>query len=273
MNSEQQMAHMTTRLLVTKADGLHTGTGFYVGFNVGNGRSKIFCVTNRHVLSGAKRCSLPITTAGADEMPQYGQAINFDLEDIADGTIFHPDDAVDLAAFPVHSLLNAMSENGHRPFIKAIRRDDIPKPEVFSDLSLAEDILMIGYPNGLFDAKNNMPILRRGITATSPSLEFNGQQVFVVDCACFPGSSGSPVFLHQPMGYRQPNGDLILGGGRSILIGVLFAGPQVSVAGEIVPRAIPTSAALAVRSQAMMHLGFCIRSTEIAFLDQFAKPD
>jgi len=57
---------------------------------------------------------------------------------------------------------------------------------------------MIGYPNGLWDHVNNLPLIRRGITASHPGVDYqiegqNGPGVTVIDMACFPDSSGSPV--------------------------------------------------------------------------------
>lgn len=268
MNIEQQMSHMTTRLVVHKASGQHYGTGFFLGYDLGNGSSAIFCVTNRHVLHNAVVCMMSITTADANGRPQYGETVQFTIEDIASATIFHPDPSVDLAAFPVAGIMNEMVEQGFRPFFKAIGRKDLPQADTYETLGIADDVVMVGYPNGLFDEVNNLPILRRGITATSPALKFNGKKEFVIDCACFPGSSGSPVFLHQPTGYRDhATGSFVIGSGRTVLIGILFAGPQVTVNGELVPKPIPTVSQIGVQSMAMMHLGYCIRATEVEFLD------
>lgn len=125
---------------------------------------------------------------------------------------------------------------------------------------------MIGYPNGLSDQHNNLPIVRRGITATPPSLDFNGQRQFVVDCGCYPGSSGSPIFTYQTVTTMDGGAAFSVGPPRISLIGVLFAGPRLTVAGDIVPREIPTSLSIEVRSMTMMHLGYCIKSTELAWL-------
>ena len=42
-----------------------------------------------------------------------------------------------------------------------------------SELSAVEEILMIGYPNGLWDAVNNYPLIRRGVTASHPAVDFD----------------------------------------------------------------------------------------------------
>jgi hypothetical protein len=37
-------------------------------------------------------------------------------------------------------------------------QDMIPSEEVYKDLNAVEEILMIGYPNGLWDEINNLPL-------------------------------------------------------------------------------------------------------------------
>ena len=45
---------------------------------------------------------------------------------------------------------------------------DIPcKDEIANTISRIEDITVVGYPDGIWDSYNNMPIVRKGITATS----------------------------------------------------------------------------------------------------------
>jgi hypothetical protein len=56
---------------------------------------------------------------------------------------------------------------------------------------------MVGYPISLWDSVNNLPLLRRGITATHPKIDYRGKPEFLIDAAVFPGSSGSPVYLYD----------------------------------------------------------------------------
>ncbi|MEB0261247.1 MULTISPECIES: hypothetical protein [unclassified Mucilaginibacter] len=90
---------------------------------------------------------------------------------------------------------------------------------------MLEEILMVGYPNGIWDQINNKPILRRGITATHPNFDYNGQKEVMIDTACFPGSSGSLVFIFNEHGYQDKKGNITLGSSRVYLLGVLFARP------------------------------------------------
>ena len=95
-----------------------------------------------------------------------------------------------------------------------------------------EDIVMIGYPNGIWDALNNKPIFRKGITAAHPNRDYLGNKEFLIDAACFPGSSGSPVFIYNEFGYFDGM-QFNLGKRRVLLLGILYAGPQHYIKGEI----------------------------------------
>lgn len=48
----------------------------------------------------------------------------------------------------------------------------------------------------------------------------------LVDTACFPGSSGSPIYILNENGYFDKNGTRYIGGSRIVLIGILFSEPQ-----------------------------------------------
>lgn len=264
MQFETTLAHSTVRLEVTKDDGrLIRGTGFLVRWVAPHNPvlSYVMCVTNRHLLAGAQRLSVAVTFCTSDGGPDYGNGTKVDILDIGKIALFHPNSQIDLAAFSFSAVLNSADHFGRKVFFRMVNRGDIPTDQVYSILGVADDILMVGYPDGLFDSHNNMPIVRRGITATTPALKFNSRPEFVVDVAVFPGSSGSPVWLNQPMGYEVA-GTIHLGSSRRLLIGVLYAGYGTSADGEILPQAIPTIA----KAASMMHLGFCIRASEIACL-------
>jgi hypothetical protein len=80
---------------------------------------------------------------------------------------------------------------------------------------------MVGYPTGLWDDVHNSPLFRTGSTATHPAVDFQGRPEFVVDLACFPGSSGSPVFAMRSHGYPWEDA----AGDPRRFLGVLYAGP------------------------------------------------
>ncbi len=91
---------------------------------------------------------------------------------------------------------------------------------------------MIRYLNGLWDTTNNVPIVRRGITASAPYLDHQGRQEFVIDAACFPGSSGLPSLLGDDNSYSTRDGFVF--SGRRKLLGVLYGGRQTRADREII---------------------------------------
>ena len=123
-----------------------------------------------------------------------------------------------------------------------------------------EDIYMIGYPNGLGDDIHNLPINRSGITGTPFFIDHNGKPEFLVDCACFPGSSGSPVVIVNESFYalhKQP----LQSGNRMVLLGILYAGPMFDAEGKIVKYLVPTTNITS--TSIPMNLGYCISSKKI----------
>ena len=140
----------------------------------------------------------------------------------------------------------------------------IPTCQQLTEIDIVEEILMIGYPNGLWNSINNMPIVRRGTMATNINLNHNGKREFVIDAACFPGSSGSPIILFNKGGYTDKKGNLNWGKGRLMLLGILYAGPQQTVTGDITIVTIPNSQQKAMSiSHIPNNLGYIIKSDAI----------
>ena len=86
-----------------------------------------------------------------------------------------------------------------------------------------EDVLMIGYPDGMSDSKNNLPIVRRGITATDYKIDYEGKKEFLIDASIFKGSSGSPILICNIGSFNNANGELCLGN-RIKFLGVQYRG-------------------------------------------------
>ena len=130
-----------------------------------------------------------------------------------------------------------------------------------------ENVVMVGYPNGLFDSQNNHPLFRTGKTATHPAIDYNGQRKALLDMACLPGSSGSPVFILDEGWIRNKNGGMCAGS-RILFLGVENSMPTRYVKavykkailsdGEV--NYIPTDDYLIEND---MKLGYYIKSSEM----------
>lgn len=225
-------------------------------------------LTNRHVVRGFTQLSTTITTiptqdairedCTADGMIHHPVQTN-QLQQLI---ISHPDPNTDLCAILAMPLLGTFLENPP-PALRHMFLDEncLPSAEVRSILRPVEKIVMVGYPNGLWDQTHNLPIVRDGLTGSHPLLNWNGLQQFVVDAACFPGSSGSPVFLFEDGMYRTAAGFVV--GTRVVLLEILFGGPLLTMEGRLEQRPIPTAVNEVPVFNAMMNLGFVVRADAI----------
>ena len=184
----ESLQHVTC---LVKTD-VGSGTGFIYDIADHGNFSCPMLVTNRHVIDGSTDTFFRMTTCNADGTPDFGKHVDFKIPTNAWRT--HPKADIDLAMAPIAGLLNQAAESGRKPYFIPIPSDLIADDAYLKNMDAIENIVMIGYPTGIFDEANNLPVIRRGITASRIGLRYNERPEFLIDCACFPGSSGSPVF-------------------------------------------------------------------------------
>jgi hypothetical protein len=172
---------------------------------------------------------------------------------------------------PIGPLISEAAAAGKTFFFIALDESLIPTDSDLAELSALEEILMIGYPNGIWDATNNMPIFRRGITATHPNIDYEGRKEFLIDAACFPGSSGSPVFLFNTSGWTDRKGNIKMGGPRVKLLGLLYAGPQYTATGEVRIVNVPTQQRAIALSSIPNNLGLVIKASRLREVDAILR--
>lgn len=228
------MAHCTTRIECELHNGkCTTGTGFFMNLCVSGERSVPVLVTNRHVVMGAKTGTFWLTLRKpSTSEPDVGKHHSFQIPSFQSHWFFHP--TLDLAVMPINPLVEQGRATGHEYFFAPLMPELIPSQADLADMPALLDVVLVGYPNGLWDKTNNQPIFRSGITATHPGLPYNGRPEFMIDAACFNGSSGSPVFLAEIGKVMSRASGITIGPSRVKLLGVLFAGPMHMATGEIV---------------------------------------
>jgi hypothetical protein len=273
MNAIDQLVHITVRIETSGPKGDGTGTGFFLTLCEGDSEHVPVIVTNKHVIKDAQIGQFMMTQAkGSDaKEPLIGTNVQIPLDQFESRWLQHPNPDIDLAVMPIAPIIEEALRRNTPVFFRALTSDLIANDDDLRNLNAIEDILMIGYPSGLWDSKHNIPIIRRGITATPPANRFNGRPEFVVDCACFPGSSGSPVLLFNAGGYVDKNGNTMMGGGRIKLLGILWGGPQYNAVGELhvvpIPTSNPGSKEVAL-SSIPMNLGYCVRAEELRWFEK-----
>lgn len=191
MTNLEKLMYSTIRLQSDNS----TATGFIFSFNIGNEVVDTI-ITNRHF---AQQVKDGIIDYSLMEQDQY-ITINMHTNDDSFITFslkvrwyLHPHE--DLCFCFLKPVLEKF-----KFFKKKYKISFLDERSFANDLEIKkmqpiERILMIGYPNGMYDEYHNLPICRNGYTASSPKLNFNNEPKVLVDIAAYPGSSGSPVFI------------------------------------------------------------------------------
>lgn len=267
----EQLEFSTTRITCSNdAGNKQYGTGFFYTIKLGNGKIIQVVLTNKHVILGMKYVLINISQADYEGNPIYAEphVLRIDLK--SELVFYHPNQDVDLCAIAVGPVLNALYSSGRKFFFRAFDDSLIPSKNQIKELDSIEDILMIGYPNALWDEKNNMPLVRKGITATPAWLDYNGKKEFVIDAACFPGSSGSPVLICNIGSFKDKFGAIRVGTSRIYLLGLLYGGPQLTVEGEICIKTMPDAQKQPYAvSSIPNNLGYVIKSERIIELSNY----
>jgi hypothetical protein len=208
MTLAEQVLHTTVRLEGRLGPNVKVGTGVLFGW-----KERVFVVTNKHAIKDVDTGYFSLlagqtTTEGT--APRFGQNVSIPYSER--DFVGHPNPAIDVAVANISERLNTLISEGNPPFYRAVSNAQLLTQEQLDKfVGPIEDVLMVGYPEGLWDSVNILPVVRRGITATPFKIDFNGRPVFLVDAAVCRGSSGSPVYLYRVGSYSDSSGSIHIG--------------------------------------------------------------
>ena len=258
-----ELLHCTVRLECARKDGtVVTGTGFFFSFKSIEGKHVPVIVTNKHVIKDSAIGKFVLTHSDGKGKAKIGSVEKIVLDKFEERWAQHEEDQVDLAILPIGNIINELKVNDIQLHITYLHEDLIPPRDEMNSILNMTEVTMIGYPNGIWDPVNNIPIVRRGSAATPPKIDYRGAPIFLIDCACFPGSSGSPVCAIDLGEYYNGKGERRKGP-RIALLGVLFAGPQHTIAGEIKTIDLPFAQTPISLAKIPNNLGFVIKAHKI----------
>lgn len=243
-------------------DPIGLGTGFILSHSR-DGNTYPYLVTNKHVIRGAASSRI-IFTMARDRQPIMGQPYCLELAKFGESFFPHPTNEVDVAVLPFGPFLKAIEEEKQREiFYKMIPSDMIPSSDALKDFDALEEVTFVGYPAGIWDKKNLLPVFRKGITATPITVDYQGQKQFLIDAAVFQGSSGSPVFKYIP-GWHMPRmGPFTVSPPRIYFLGVLASGYSMKKKMEVEIYSEPSKKVLIEYPGQALNLGIVFRAETI----------
>lgn len=254
-----QIFFCTVRITTQTLSGTTSGTGFL--YNVVQGDTLYpFVVTNRHVIEDALSGSFWIHSGGRGDVDLM-LPTHIRLDQLGAESFYHPDPAIDIAAIPLTDTWNKLESMGKEPFGVFLDSTLIPNSNSLDALDAVEEIVFVGYPEGIYDQVNHLPIVRRGYTATPVQIDHCGQRTFLIDASVFPGSSGSPVFIIRMM-RQDRRGNVIIGSPQVLFLGVVTEVYTRDGFGRIVRDPAPTISTPIVVSQ-MINLGIVTKSEAV----------
>lgn len=149
--------------------------------------TKQYLVTSKHVLEKKQRIYLYLdihhkTTDTYSYHRKVTLALNHAVK-------FH--DIYDLAILNIDCIAQQNTETETYTY-KTLDLSIIP--EQYEMFSYMQEILIVGYPSGIHDTVSNLPVVRKGITATPVKNSYKNRKEFLINIPFLNGSSGSPVF-------------------------------------------------------------------------------
>lgn len=271
LSPSELLTHTTTQIRGDLGSNKTSiGTGFFFNFQIKD-QTIPTIITNKHVIKDCKKLRFTINEADENGNRLNEKHLNGFLEqdDMEKFIVYHPENNVDLCAIPIGGNLNNAITLGKKYYLKGINSSFIPTTDEWNALTAIEDTTMVGYPDGIWDEKNNLPVIRRGVTATHPKIDYNGKSEFLIDTAVFTGSSGSPVYLFNQGSYATDKG--ITMGSRVKLLGINYAVYTQTAKGNITIEKTPTSIKPVTETKIPVNLGVIIKSTKILDFEPFIQ--
>ena len=268
----EQIAYAT--VLIRTEGG--SGTGFLLEKKLKNGKMIPLLVTNKHVIQKKNEHeNIVLSETGtlifhASEETIYKPSEKFTSiifeKDFGKHFVLHPNPNIDLCALNLAAFINAGRKIKPEPFITYIPTSLIPTEDELRNLDYMEDIIMVGYPQALLDNVHNYPIMRKGVTATHPYIDFDGQKEFLADIATYSGSSGSPIFLTK-RDYIDKKGCSHIGDDIFYFMGIVYS---VETSGIFIDVLEPIKLQQEDKIRISMNLAHVIKSSELyELLKQF----
>ncbi len=143
------LTYCTIRIEAEGTQGKSYGSGFFFEYNINNLNVPVI-VTNKHVIQGTSLGKL-IFSQSDDSGNRLLNNKNYTIENFEEKWIKHPNAAIDLCIFPIAHIIKDLRNSNFNPHFSKITPSIIPTDEQLSNVFSLEEIVMVGYPNGIWD--------------------------------------------------------------------------------------------------------------------------
>lgn len=259
----EQLFFTTVRIDTESSDEVvGSGTGFIFSY-ARDGQRYPFIVTSKHVVDGTTGGKLTFHK-GKDNKVNLGEGFALEIEEWDGVWLGHPDVNIDIAVCPLSPFKKyAEDKTGYEIFLRSVPLERIPSPSQEEELDAIESVTFIGYPNGIWDEKNLLPVARRGTTASPIEVDFEGEPKFLIDASVFRGSSGSPVFILDRGSWESKTRGTVMGE-RFYFVGVVSGVFGITQFHEVVQSTTPVgSSTSTVRQVEMIDLGVVFKARTV----------
>jgi len=263
LSPSEELLFTTARIETSSPQGQGTGTTFAFSLEHEDNNYP-FLITNKHVIDGAQDGVLTFTKSDKNGNPIIGSAHQLRFQNGFESLWYgHQDSDIDVAVTPLAPLAQEMNQrSGVTPFIPPLPSSLIPEGDALSDLDALEEVTFIGYPNGIWDSSNFLPVARKGTTATPITIDFQGKKQFLIDASVFPGSSGSPVLILNVGMHTSKFGKTRIAS-RILFLGIVAAVFFKQEVNEIQRVSQPAAARPVAISKQMIDLGIVFKASSI----------
>lgn len=230
-----------------------SGSGFLIYRELEQNKGHIFLVTNIHVLpteGETKAITIRVVTRKNEmnkiediEVPVVG-----DDKKYLPNVHLHPK-KYDVAVVNItEEVIKNKIDAAWIPMSLFATKDKL-KAE---NITVGDDIFLLGYPDAIYDPRNVSPVLRQGVISTEPSQGYSFNEKlkkayglpdyidgFLIDANVFPGSSGSLVLLKQQATTIGSRGETVVSGAKKTpyVLGIVSASiPIIDIALQSVQR-------------------------------------
>jgi len=102
--------------------------------------------------------------------------------------------AHNVAITPFLPFAKHLKKMGVSIVTQGITDQHLPINKNYFELAFNKLLYYVGYPIGLWDHKNNLPIVRSAAIASLPMVNYQGYAQLLLNTTVLPGSEGSPIF-------------------------------------------------------------------------------